>query len=429
MKKILKFNLPLIVLMLVCSQVYAQGVAGTWDDLVNTTASSNTLTKTSGGKNWNAGAADITNVIPASTDGWAEFTITEAKKRMVFGLSPSNADVNYNSIHFGVNIKFNNTLGILESGVVKPTASLGYSPGDVIRVERTGTTIEYKKNGTTFYTSLVSSSTQLLVDVTMYDPNGVVSNLMVNTGGGSPCSTTVYADTDGDGFGDPNTTTTDCSDPLPAGWVADNTDCDDTDGDINPNTIWYADTDGDNFGDPAVSQTQCAQPVGYVLDNTDCDDTANSPSNDCGGGGAGPSVWTQSGNNIHYSDGKVWIGDAALDIASDDYNLFVEKGIMTERVKVSLSNSNDWADYVFKNGYQLMTLEEVWSHILEKGHLPNVPSANQVAEQGIDVSKMFPTLLRQIEENKLYLIQMNEEIKTLKEENEELKQQISKETK
>ncbi|RKX23832.1 MAG: hypothetical protein DRP45_09580 [Candidatus Zixiibacteriota bacterium] len=50
-------------------------------------------------------------------------------------------------------------------------------------------------------------------------------------------------------------------------------DCDDTDENLNPSTVWYQDSDGDTFGNPAVSLTQCEQPVGYVLDNADCDDT------------------------------------------------------------------------------------------------------------------------------------------------------------
>jgi hypothetical protein len=57
--------------------------------------------------------------------------------------------------------------------------------------------------------------------------------------------------------------------------VTSGTDCDDTDPAINPATIWYADTDGDGFGDPTSTLTQCSQPAGYVLDNTDCDDTSN----------------------------------------------------------------------------------------------------------------------------------------------------------
>ena len=49
-------------------------------------------------------------------------------------------------------------------------------------------------------------------------------------------------------------------------------ECDDGDPLINPATVWYGDADGDTYGDPAVTLTQCAQPGGYVLDSTDCDD-------------------------------------------------------------------------------------------------------------------------------------------------------------
>ncbi|MBL0014145.1 MAG: hypothetical protein IPP30_10680 [Flavobacterium sp.] len=38
-------------------------------------------------------------------------------------------------------------------------------------------------------------------------------------------------------------------------------------------TTWYADADGDTFGNLAVSQLACTQPVGYVANSTDCDDT------------------------------------------------------------------------------------------------------------------------------------------------------------
>lgn len=82
---------------------------------------------------------------------------------------------------------------------------------------------------------------------------------------------TYYADTDGDGFGDAANTTSACS--IPAGYVTDNTDCDDTNEEEFPGAVWYADTDNDGLGDNGVSQVSCTQPANYVSDNTDCDDT------------------------------------------------------------------------------------------------------------------------------------------------------------
>ncbi|MFH1464011.1 MAG: MopE-related protein [Pseudomonadota bacterium] len=106
---------------------------------------------------------------------------------------------------------------------------------------------------------------------------------------------TWYADTDGDGFGDATSPTAACAQPT--GYVADATDCDDTNATINPagtelcnsmdddcdGTVdeddaadaptWYPDTDSDGFGDPAGATPSCSAPSGHVADSTDCDDT------------------------------------------------------------------------------------------------------------------------------------------------------------
>jgi hypothetical protein len=79
-----------------------------------------------------------------------------------------------------------------------------------------------------------------------------------------------YADQDGDGFGNANMDTLVCN--PPAGYLANNTDCDDTDALVNPNTVWYQDLDNDQIGNSAVTQTACLQPAGYVLTSGDCDD-------------------------------------------------------------------------------------------------------------------------------------------------------------
>ncbi|NNK86894.1 MAG: hypothetical protein HKO90_01300, partial [Flavobacteriaceae bacterium] len=85
---------------------------------------------------------------------------------------------------------------------------------------------------------------------------------------------TYYADNDSDGYGDAGDSLSTC-DGAPAGYVSDNTDCDDTNAAINPDTVWYLDADSDNYAVSTVNQ--CANPgAGYtltVLPLTDCDDT------------------------------------------------------------------------------------------------------------------------------------------------------------
>ncbi|WP_300661009.1 MopE-related protein, partial [Fluviicola sp.] len=82
---------------------------------------------------------------------------------------------------------------------------------------------------------------------------------------------TYYADTDGDGYGNPAASQTDCI--APNGYVLDNTDCDDTDAEEFPGAVWYADTDGDGFGDAGSSQVSCTRPANHVSNDNDCDDT------------------------------------------------------------------------------------------------------------------------------------------------------------
>jgi hypothetical protein len=96
------------------------------------------------------------------------------------------------------------------------------------------------------------------------------------------------------------------------------------------------------------------------------------------------------------------------------YRLIVQDGILTEKIKVAVKNTGDWADYVFEDGYSLLPLEKIESYVREHKHLPNVPSAQDMTKEGLDVMKMNSKLLEKIEELTLYVIKLNNDIKELK---------------
>lgn len=124
-------------------------------------------------------------------------------------------------------------------------------------------------------------------------------------------------------------------------------------------------------------------------------------------------------------DGLVTIGTnntpnqlAAINIAQ--YHLFVEGGILTEEVLVRTG----WADYVFEEGYQHPSLEEIEAHIKAKGHLPNVPSAASIETNGLELGDATVFQQEKIEELFLHLIEMNKTIKALQAENQALRMSI-----
>ena len=102
---------------------------------------------------------------------------------------------------------------------------------------------------------------------------------------------------------------------------------------------------------------------------------------------------------------------------SGGYNLLVKGGILTEKVKVALAVAGtDWADYVFDQEYKskMMSLEEVEIFTLKNKHLPNVPSAQEMVANGLDVSQTSKMFMEKIEELTLYIIELNKEVKALK---------------
>ncbi|MFQ6601757.1 hypothetical protein [Flavobacterium sp. C3NV] len=116
-------------------------------------------------------------------------------------------------------------------------------------------------------------------------------------------------------------------------------------------------------------------------------------------------------------------GNVGIGTASPDSKLAVNGTIHSKEVKVDMTG---WSDFVFKKEYNLPTLEQVEKHIIEKGHLENIPSEKEVLENGINLGEMNAKLLQKIEELTLYMIEMKKENMEMKNENIEMKKEIKK---
>ena len=93
--------------------------------------------------------------------------------------------------------------------------------------------------------------------------------------------------------------------------------------------------------------------------------------------------------------------------------LAVDGKITCEEVLVKLSEN--WPDYVFAKDYPLTPLSEVKSYIDEHQHLPGIPAAATIQEEGIELGEMQRRMMEKIEELTLYIIQLESDVKALKE--------------
>ncbi|GAB3891725.1 hypothetical protein [Spirosoma agri] len=89
------------------------------------------------------------------------------------------------------------------------------------------------------------------------------------------------------------------------------------------------------------------------------------------------------------------------------------------KYRLRIDKVSEWSDKVFETGYKLKSLPEVGQYIQINKHLPGVPSAAEVVENGIDPAKMNAKLLEKIEELTLYSIQLEKELQATKKQQQE----------
>ncbi|NHM07349.1 hypothetical protein G4D82_08965, partial [Flavobacterium sp. CYK-4] len=158
-----------------------------------------------------------------------------------------------------------------ETANLTVTVTGGTSPFTVVYTDgTTNFTVTNYVSGSNIAVTPVATTTYTLVSVTD-------ANALVGTGNSGEAivnvsmPTTWYADGDGDNFGNLNITQSACVQPL--GFVADNTDCDDTNAAIYQFATFYVDADGDTYGSTATASvcSGLTTPAGYSTTNDDCD--------------------------------------------------------------------------------------------------------------------------------------------------------------
>jgi len=117
-------------------------------------------------------------------------------------------------------------------------------------------------------------------------------------------------------------------------------------------------------------------------------------------------------------DGRVGIGKK-----KPTDKLEVNGQIHAKSAKLDLKN---WADYVFEDDYDLIRLREIEEYINTHGHLPEVPSTEEVQKNGIELGEMNVLLLKKIEELTLHLIEKEHQVEKLQKQYDALQIQITR---
>ncbi len=94
--------------------------------------------------------------------------------------------------------------------------------------------------------------------------------------------------------------------------------------------------------------------------------------------------------------------------------------------EVKVTTTVPGPDYVFEKEYRLMPLNEIKAYVEANKHLPEIPSAKEMDENGIQLGEMNLKLLQKIEELTLHLIDFKEDLDKVKKENELLKEELAR---
>ena len=106
-----------------------------------------------------------------------------------------------------------------------------------------------------------------------------------------------------------------------------------------------------------------------------------------------------------------WASIAGTLTVGDGFSCDANGNLKVKHLKVTLT---DWPDYVFGGSHQLMPLGELEAYIGEHQHLPGIPTAAEVEQEGADLGEMNRLLMEKVEELTLYIIDLQKQIDEMK---------------
>lgn len=110
-------------------------------------------------------------------------------------------------------------------------------------------------------------------------------------------------------------------------------------------------------------------------------------------------------NKFCFNTGNVGIG-----ISNPQYKLDVHGVIRADEIYVNVASG---ADFVFDESYKLRPLSEVKEYVEKKQHLPEIPSAKEMQQNGVNMNDLQMQLLQKVEELTLYILQQEQRIQQL----------------